>query len=102
MNAKKNLGRNFGNVYYKKAWKNGRFRQHVGMIWKLPVPTTQTLPLKVGVPQGFTLGPIPITDCTQNYLLSFPKLCKIMGYVDDTKIFLVLPPSELSDMQSSP
>ena len=33
--------------------------------------------------------------------MSVPKHFKVMGYVDDNKIFLALPPSELSDAVSA-
>ena len=54
------------------------------------------LPLSVGVPQGSILGPVLFTRYV-NDLLSVPKHCQAMGYVDDTKIFLGLPPSQISD-----
>ena len=48
------------------------------------------LPLSVDVPQGSILGPVLFTLYV-NDLLSVPKHCRAMGYVDDTKIFLGLP-----------
>ena len=54
------------------------------------------LPLSVGVPQGSIVGPVLFTLYV-NDLLSVPKHCQAMGYVDDTKIFLGLPPSQISD-----
>ena len=54
------------------------------------------LPLSVGVPQGSIIGPVLFTLYV-NDLLSVPKHCQEMGYVDDTKIFLGLPPSQISD-----
>jgi len=49
------------------------------------------LPLNFGVPQGSILGPVLFTVYV-NDLLSVPKHCKSSGYVDDTKVFLSLPP----------
>ena len=54
------------------------------------------LPLSMGVPQGSILAPVLFTLYV-NDLLSVPKHCQAMGYVDDTKIFLDLPPSQISD-----
>ena len=49
------------------------------------------LPLSVGVSQGSIVGPVLFTLYV-NDLLSVPKHCQAMGYVDDTKIFLGSPP----------
>ena len=53
------------------------------------------LHLTTGVAQGSILGPILFTLYV-NDLLSVPKKCETMGYVDDTKLLLALPPSDLN------
>ena len=50
----------------------------------------------MGVPQGSILRPVLFTLYV-NDLSSVPKHCQAMGYVDDTKLFLGLPPSQISD-----
>ena len=51
------------------------------------------LPLTTGVAQGSTLGPV-LFMCMLR-LLSVPKKCEAMGYVDDIKLLLALPPTDL-------
>ena len=55
--------------------------------------------------QGFILGPALFTLYV-NDLLSVPKKCEAMGYVDDTKLLLALLPSDVSvaipDLNSDP
>ena len=53
------------------------------------------LPLTVGVAQGSILGPVLFTLYV-NDLLSVPKKCEAIDYVDDTKLLLTLAPSDIS------
>ena len=53
------------------------------------------LPLTVGVAQRSMLGPVLFTLYV-NDLLSVPKKCEAMDYVDDTNLLLTLPPTDIS------
>ena len=53
------------------------------------------LPLKYGVPQGSILGPVLFTIYV-NDLLSVPTYCKSACYVDDSKLYLSFPSSDMS------
>ena len=57
---------------------------------------SEQLELRFGVPQGSILGPVLFTLYV-NELLSIPKHCQSMGYVDDTKLLLALPPNQTAD-----
>ena len=62
---------------------------------KIQDTLSTSLPLSVGVPQGSILGPLLFTVYV-NEILSVPRRCKSMGYVDDKKIFIAFPPRDLS------
>ena len=74
----------------------GSYLSQRNQVVNIPNCISDPLPLSVGVPQGSILGPVLFTLYV-NDLLSVPKHCQAMGYVDDTKIFLGLPPSQISD-----
>ena len=57
---------------------------------------SEQLELQFGVPQGSILGPVLFTLYV-NELLSIPNHCQSMGYVDDTKLLLALPPNQTID-----
>ena len=52
------------------------------------------LPLTVSVAQGSILSSVFFTLYVNN-LLSVPKKCEAIGYVEDTKLLLALPPPDI-------
>ena len=54
-------------------------------VFRIGSDLSDPLPLTVGVAHGSILGPVLFTLYVNN-LLSVPKKCKAMGYVDDTKL----------------
>ena len=65
-------------------------------VVKLGSVLSDPLPLTVGVAQGPILGPVLFTLYV-NELLSVPKNCQTMGYVNHTKILLSLSPCNVSE-----
>ena len=65
-------------------------------VVKIEDSQSEPLPLKAGVPQGSILGPVLFTLYVNN-LLQVPKYCRALGYVDDAKVFMALPSSQLSE-----
>ena len=55
---------------------------------------SEQLELSFGIPLGSILGPVLFTLYV-NELLSITNHCQSMGYVDDTKLLLALPPNQL-------
>ena len=75
------------------AW----FKSYVSsrkQVLKIGSVLSDPLPLTTGVAQGSILGPV-LFKLFVNDLLSVPEKCEAMGYVDDTKLLLALPPSDL-------
>ena len=69
---------------------------HRSQTVRIEDAVSQRLPLKYGVPQGSILGPVLFTIYV-NDLLSVPDRCKSACYVDDTKLYLSFPSSNLAD-----
>ena len=61
---------------------------------------SKVLPLEFGVPQGSILGPVLFTIYV-NDLLSVPKCCLSVSYVDDCKLYLSFSPAELTSSISA-
>ena len=78
------------------AWFESYLSQRQQAV-KLQNTVSDPLPLTVGVPQGSIMGPVLFTLYV-NDLFRVPKHCEPLGYVDDTKLFLGFPASELDDV----
>ena len=81
------------------AWFESYLSQSQQVV-KFENTVSDPLPLTAGVPQGSIMGPVLFT-LYANDLFRVPKHCEPLGYVDDTKPFLVFPASELNDVISA-
>ena len=81
------------------AWFNSYLWQRQQVV-KFQNTVSDPLPLTVGVPQGSIMGSVLITLYV-NDLFRVPKHCEPLGYVDDTRLFLGFPASELDDVISA-
>ena len=80
------------------AWFSSYLSGHKQVV-RIGNTVSEQLELRFGVPQGSILGPVLFTLYV-NELLSIPNHCQLMGYVDDTKLLLALPPNQTADAVS--
>ena len=76
------------------AWFKSYLSLHKQVV-RMGSDLSDPLPLTVGVVHGSIVGPVLFMLYVKN-LLSVPKKCEAMGYVDDTKLLLTLLPSDIS------
>ena len=84
------VGASPSTIKWFKSYLTGRF-QSVRIDSTLSDP----LPITHGVPQGVILSPL-LFCIYLNDLPSSPKVCKLESYVDDSKVFLSFPISDLN------
>ena len=76
------------------AWFKSYLSLHKQVV-RMGSDLSDPLPLTVGVAHGSILGPVLFMLYVKN-LLSVPKKCEAMGYVDDIKLLLTPLPSDIS------
>ena len=81
------------------AWFQSYLSQRQQVV-KFQNTVSDPLPRTVGVPRGSIMGPVLFTLYV-NDLFRVSKHCEPLGCVDDTKLFLGFPASELKDVISA-